>query len=611
LITEVDFEPIGRRVAVPAGSTIMEAARQAGVALSVDCGGKGTCGRCRVRIMQGRVTPPTAAEVKRLGQNLLQKGWRLACQVEAESSLKVHVPLESMRGAQRLQLGGLQPDVAVEPIQRAVEVALSPPTLEDARADMVRLLDVLEQVPGGNRLKFDITVGRSVPEILRRDRWRAKAWIRGHEVCAVTSPDETPLGMAVDLGTTKIAAYLVDLLSGKTLASGGAMNPQIAYGEDLMSRIAYANEGEWREAELSHAVVEALNKLLAELCAEVRRSPRDVLEMVVVGNTAMHHLLLRLPVDQLGQAPYVAAVSDSWDVKARELGVGISPGAYIHLLPNIAGFVGADHVAMILGTEIYRAKGNVIGLDIGTNTEIVLSHGGQMVSCSCASGPAFEGAHIRDGMRATTGAIERVVASNGELKLTVIDDVPPVGICGSGILDAVAVLYRTGAINDHGRFQKGHQWVRRNREGLEVVLASADVTGLGRPVVVTQRDVGEIQLAKGAIRAGMGCLLRYAGLGFKDLDEIIIAGAFGTFVDVESAVAIGLFPPLPRERFRQVGNAAGVGAKLALISRSQREIAVEIGQRVEYMELMSQPDFTAIFADSMLFPDLSMIDSAL
>ena len=601
---EVDFEPIGRRVAVPEGSTILDAARQAGVALAADCGGNGTCGRCRIRVMSGRLTAPTEREVRRLGQKRLEQGWRFACQSKVQSDVKVSVPLESMRGAQRLQLGGVQPKVEVEPVFQPVDIELPAPTLADTRADMTRLLDALREKTGNTALKFDVSVGRSAPGVLRQDHWQATAWLRGDEVCAVMPPGRSPLGLASDLGTTKIAAYLVDLRSGETLANAGVMNPQIAFGEDLMSRIAYANGGEERAAELSFVVVEAYNKLLAELCARVKRSPWEVLEMVVGGNTAMHHLFLRLPVEPLGTAPYVAAVGESWDVKARELGLGIAQGGYVHLLPNIAGFVGADHVAMILSTEIYKSDQTVMGLDIGTNTEIVLIHDGKMRSCSCASGPAFEGAHIQDGMRATTGAIERVVWDGDHIKLTMIDDALPVGICGSGILDAVAVLHRAGIVDGNGRFDRTHPLVAEGEAGLQVALASAEESGHGRPVVVTQRDVGEIQLAKGAIRTGMEILLQHAGLTYQDLERIVIAGAFGAFVDVESAIAIGLFPPLPGERFEQVGNAAGVGAKLALISRGQRAIARELGDRVEYVELMSQPNFGTVFAESMLLPEL-------
>ena len=589
---------------MPEGASVLDAARQAGVALAADCGGHGRCGRCRVRVMSGKLTLPTSREAKRLGPERLDQGWRFACQSHVLSDVKVNIPLESMRGAQRLQLGGVQPAVEVEPLFREVAVDLPIPTLGDARADMVRLLDAIRDATGNEAVWFDLCVGRSAPGVLRAEDWRATAWLRGDELCAVLPRGSSPLGLATDLGTTKIAAYLVDLVSGETLATAGVMNPQIAYGEDLMSRIAYANRGDEKAAELSFVVVEAYNKLLAELCAEIKRSPWEVIEMVVGGNTAMHHLFLRLPVEQLGAAPYVAAVGESWDVKARELGLGIAQGAYVHLLPNIAGFVGADHVAMILGTEIYKSEQTVMGLDIGTNTEIVLIHEGRMQSCSCASGPAFEGAHIQDGMRATTGAIERVVWDGDGIKLSTIDDAPPVGICGSGILDAVAVLYRAGIVNGNGRFNKAHPLVEQGPAGMQAVLASAEESGHGRPVVVTQRDVGEIQLAKGAIRTGMEVLLQHAGLTYSDLDRVVIAGAFGTFVDVESAIAIGLFPPLPTDCFEQVGNAAGVGAKLALISHSQRETARALGGKVHYIELMSQPNFSTVFADSMLLPDL-------
>lgn len=601
---EIDFEPIGRRTTIPCGLTVMDAARQAGVALSADCGGNGTCGRCRVRLMDGKLSMPTGAEVKRLGEVGLQDGWRLACQAVVENNVKIYVPLESMRGAQRLQLGGLQPDVAVEPIYEGYALELSPPNLQDTRSDVTRLLDALAEIKVGSHFHIDLDVARSVSSILRQDHWQTTVWIREGEICALYSSRHNPIGMAVDLGTTKIAVYLVDLMTGATLSSAGVMNPQIAYGEDLMSRIAYAQKGQAQAAELSRVVMDALNKLLGELCDIVGRSCKDILEMVVVGNTAMHHLFLRLPVEQLGRAPYVAALSDSWDIRANDLGLNIAPGGYVHLLPNVAGFVGADHIAMILGAEIHKAKDTVIGLDIGTNTEIVLAHDGQMTSCSCASGPAFEGAHIRDGMRAATGAIERVIWTGQEIRITVIDDVRPVGICGSGILDAVAAFYKAGIINKRGRFQLGHPCVVQGQSEPHVVLAPAESTGHGEPIVVTQHDVNEIQLAKGAIRTGIECLLRHRGLRHEDLDRVVIAGAFGTFVDVESAVTIGLLPALSEGRFSQVGNAAGVGAKTALISRSQRALAKDLRSRIEYLELMAQPHFMEIFAESMLFPDL-------
>jgi uncharacterized 2Fe-2S/4Fe-4S cluster protein (DUF4445 family) len=314
----------------------------------------------------------------------------------------------------------------------------------------------------------------------------------------------------------------------------------------------------------------------------------------------MHHLFLGLPVRQLGLAPYVAAVSAPLDAKAQDIGLGFAPGATVHLLPNIAGFVGADHVAMLLATEAEEmADKVVVRIDIGTNTEITLSANGRLVACSTASGPAFEGAHIRDGMRAAEGAIERVRVSDGSVDYQTIGDGPPVGICGSGILDAIAQFKMAGILNRRGAMDKEHPLVRQSDDGTEVLLAAADATRHGRDIVLNRKDVSEIQLSKGAMRAGIEILLEQFGLTADDIDAFIIAGAFGTYIDVASAITIGMFPSLPLERFRQVGNAAGIGAKLSLLSSKQRAQAATLATNVEYLELTNYPGFTNQFARAM------------
>jgi len=376
------------------------------------------------------------------------------------------------------------------------------------------------------------------------------------------------------------------------------MNPQIAYGEDVIARIAHAMEGEEQAEALRQAAVGAVNDLAGELVALAGRSCQEIAEAVVVGNTAMHHLFLGLPVRQLGLAPYLAAVIDPLDLKARDVGLGIAPGGYVHLLPNIAGFVGADHVAMLLSTGIYRAEGTVVGLDIGTNTEVVLRAGGRLLACSTASGPAFEGAHIRDGMRAAPGAIERLRITDTNVEYQTIDDAPPVGLCGSGILDAVAQLLEVGVLDERGTMRE-HPRVRRGKGGPEFVLVAEGEGGDGREVVITRADVGEIQLAKGAMRAGINVLLDEAGLSAEEVDQIVIAGAFGTYVDVGSAVTVGMVPPLPLSRFVQVGNAAAIGAKLALISTEQRALAEEIARQVAYVELTNDRRFVGQFTEAM------------
>ncbi len=400
-------------------------------------------------------------------------------------------------------------------------------------------------------------------------------------------------GLAVDIGTTKVAAYLVNLETGQTVARAGAMNPQIAYGEDVISRIAYAGRELGGAKKLRSVLVSKLNKMLAEMCIEAHVSRTSVLDAVLVGNTVMHHLFAGLPVEQLGYTPFAPATIESISIPAEEVGLNLAPGAVAYLPPVIAGYVGADHLAMLLATQAWKSPHNVIALDIGTNTEIALIAHGRITCCSCASGPAFEGAHIHEGMRAAPGAIERARWSDGRILWQTIADQPPVGICGSGILDVVAALLDGGLLKPNGTFKAGL--------GSGFVLVPKTQTGLGRDLLVTRKDVHEIQLAKSAIRAGLEVLLDEAGLTYDGLDECIVAGAFGTYLDLRSAVRTGMFPPLPLELFRQVGNAAGVGAKLMLASVKKRREVENLARQIGYIELTSRPAFTSLFLEQLSF----------
>jgi len=598
----VDFEPLGRRARVVRGTTLLEAARQAGVGLSAVCGGAGTCGTCRVRVVAGQVTPPTEAE-----QDSLAEGLWLACRTRVLSDVRVDVPPASITAPQRAQIEGLERPVELDPAVHGFDVASTAPSLTDLRADVTRLREALHQqypsMGGGGGVRFDHGMLCQLPALLRAHEWHVRLVIRDGEVIAVTPVGTAPLGLAVDIGTTKAAVYLVNLESGETLASAGVMNPQIAYGEDVMARIAYTMGGEARAWELQRTLVGGLNDLSSELCARFGRDSAEIVEAVLVGNTCMHHLVLGLPVKQLGLAPYVPALACSYDIKARELGLRFAPGANVHLLPNIAGFVGADHVAMLLATRMHEAREVTVGLDIGTNTEISLAVDGRLLSCSCASGPAFEGAHIRDGMRAAPGAVERVRLVGEWVEYQTIDDAPPVGICGSGILDGVAELRRIGVLRDNGAMRLGgHPRVRGTGKDTEFLLVPAGEREAPRDVVINRKDINEIQLAKAAIRAGIDVLLEEAGLEAEQIERMVVAGAFGTYLDVGSALAVGMFPPLARERFVQVGNAAGMGAKLALVSRHCRGVAEEIARSVEYVELTTNPHFVAAYTSALMLP---------
>ncbi len=597
----VNFEPLGNRVECAVGDTILDAARRAGVALTALCGGEGTCGRCKVRIQSGKCTPLTKSEREILGQKSIDAEYRLACKTKIGGNLTVYVPPDSLRTKQRLQIEERDVALTVVPPVQSFPVQLPPAELGDLRADTLRLREGLQQEHELSGIRLDFAVLHRFSSQLREYEWRGTAHIRldgSNELVRFGHPGERAVGMAVDLGTTKIAAYLVELETGRTLAAEGLMNPQVAFGEDVMARITYAMKSEENARELQRNAVEALNELARGLCDQVGRSVEEIVEAVVVGNTAMHHLFLRLPVSQLGKAPYVPAKAEDTDVKARDIGLHIAPGAYVHLLPNIAGFVGADHVAMLMATRIPEAEDIVLGLDIGTNTEVALRAKGKLFSCATASGPAFEGAHIRDGMRAAPGAIESVSAQGEQILWQTIEDAPPVGICGSGILDAVAALRRIGILGKTGNMVS-HQRVNKDNGIPYFVLVNAKESGREREVVITRKDVEAVQLAKGAIRAGIEILMREAGITSGEIDRVVLAGAFGTYLKVESALDIGLLPPVPARKVEQVGNSAGQGAKMALVSLDERERARHVARSSQYIELTTVPEFTSEFAKAL------------
>ncbi len=526
----VEFQPVGRRARVPAGATLLAAAQSVGVELQAICGGEGTCGGCRVRVIRGAVSAPGEQEQSQLSAEEAAEGVRLACQAVALGDVSVDVPPDSLTAAQRVQLEGKEFALASVPHRR----------------------------PGS-------------------------------------------LGLAIDVGTTKLAVYLLDLSSGATLARGGSMNPQIGYGEDLISRIAYADQNPAGARILREKLVERLNRLIAEICARAA-VPRDrIADVVAVGNPVMHHLLAGLPVRTLGTAPYHPLTTDALDLYARDAGLDLPIGTRIFVPSNIAGYVGADHVATLLSTGIGSTGRTAVAIDIGTNTEISLARRDRLVSCSSPSGPAFEGAHIAAGMRAAAGAIERVHVRAEAVSVYTVGRVPPLGICGSGIVDAIAGMLGVGAIDRRGNLRRDAPHVRESQGRLEFLLVPASETGHGRDLVITRDDVNEIQLAKAAIRAGIDVLLHEAGAEPDELEEIAVAGAFGSYLDLRSAVRLGLLPDVALARFRQVGNAAGAGARQMLVDPDSRFEAQAIARRVEYVELAAHPAFHRRFVTAMGF----------
>jgi uncharacterized 2Fe-2S/4Fe-4S cluster protein (DUF4445 family) len=592
LTYHIEFEPVGRRGDCPEGKSLLECARYLGVHLVSICGGFGKCKSCKVRALEGSLSQPGPVELETFSPDQIHDGWRLACLAYPRGNCKIHVPPESLTTLQRMQVESQFIDSSHEPAVTAYSLEMNPPTFGDLRSDATRVLQTLDEQHDIVCKSVDIDVLRDISSKLRSAEWKVVASVRNDEVIALNPHGGRRLGLAVDVGTTKIAGYLLDLEKAETLASKGLMNPQISYGEDITSRIHHAlKNGE--AAILQQIVVGGLNQLAEELCAQAGARVTDIEDAVVVGNTAIDHLFLRLPVYPLAYPPFVAAVQDAVDLKARDFGLKISAGAYVHILPNIAGFVGADHVSMLVAIDALSLPGLTLAIDIGTNTEVSLIDNGKIYSASCASGPAFEGGHISSGMRAASGAIERLRIENGAVQFETIDDAVPIGICGSGIIDSVAQMYLAGILDEGGRMQEGRPGVRRINEHLEYVLFAGKE---GNPAVtVTQKDVREVQLGKAAIRAGIQVLEETADCEDEDIEQVIMAGAFGTYIDVSSAIDLGMLPAIPLDRFKQVGNAAGLGARQTLLSVQKRAMEQSIAERMRYIELAGTPSFNKTF----------------
>lgn len=585
----VDLEPLGRRVPLEEGATLLDALRRAGVEVNAVCGGNGTCGACRIRLIAGGVSPLTPAETHLLTAGEQQAGVRLACQARVFTSCRVEIPPETLASGQRLQVEGLRLPVPNDPPVTALALTIAAgdaPLPERVRAAL--------QKTDRADVHLSPTFAAAPGCLSSAEEEQVQLTLRRGEGFTLLPTNAPLLGAAVDMGTTKLAAYLVDLAGGEILARGGALNPQIAYGEDVINRIAYTDQHPGGSQLLQRRLIDGVQDLLANLCSQVGATPQQIVDLVLVGNTAIHHLAAGLPVHALGVAPYLPALTDPLEMPAQRLGLSVAPNAAVYLPPNIAGFVGGDHVAMLLAARALTTSATVLAIDIGTNTEVSLFHAGRHFCCSCASGPAFEGAHIHQGMRAAPGAIERVRLEGERVLVQTIGNQKPIGICGSGALDAVAELRRQGRIDARGAFTRPADKSRRS-----FVLVPAALGGNPGDIVLTRRDVNEIQLAKGAIRSGIDILLESAAVSATDIEQIIVAGAFGTYLNLESAIRIGMFPALPLQCFSQVGNAAGAGACRLLASSGARQAARDIARAASYVELTTFTGYMDRFAKAL------------
>jgi uncharacterized 2Fe-2S/4Fe-4S cluster protein (DUF4445 family) len=597
---EVTYLPSGTVAHVPAGTTLFHAANWAGLPIESTCGGRGTCGKCRVRVVAG-TTEPTPADHRHLGVDEIDGGWRLSCQTEIHGDTTCDVP--ALMRAPKAATMGVGRFVLLEPNVRKVVLELDPPTLEDHRSHARRLADAL--AVEGLEARADVAL---LPRLARalEDGTTLTATVVGDHLVEVEPGDTSGrmFGLSVDVGTTTVVATLVDLRQGVVAAVASTINRQASFGADVIARMGHAMLGDEHVAELRSAALATVNAVVGEVRSTAGVDAPEVYEAVVVGNATMLHLLLGVDPRSIALSPFVATFLEPQDARASDLGLDVHPDGRVTLFPSIGAYVGADVVADIVATGLAREPRLRLLVDVGTNGEIVCGSIERVCATAAPAGPAFEGGQILHGMRATEGAIEGVVLDD-EVRLQVIGgDVEPSGICGSGLIDAVAQLRIAGLLRTDGVLVSADDVAGHPLAGRLVVRDGIRAFALTDDVVLTQLDIRELQSAKGAIATGIEVAMNALDVTAADLDEVLLAGSFGTYISPASASVIGLVPPVAVERIKAVGNAASEGAKMALMSFRERELAFEVPRVVEYVELSGASDFNERFIRNLAFPAL-------
>lgn len=600
-----------RAATVPRGATIIDAAFQAGIDITATCGARGRCRSCRVKVLKGELPPATVQDIIQLGHEAVHERFRLACQTKAIADCAVMPMPPRAEGGHQILGGGQRADDLVELDSGVVKTLVAAKTPSDENHQTSDLDEVRTALGRASDKRVPIEILRRLPRLLREEGGRLTVTTFKDQIIDIEAGDTTAhcYGMAFDIGTTSIVGTLMDLQSGQQLAEVGGINPQTVHGGDLMSRIAFAQFDEKKLATLRAKVLGALNDYMREACASAGVKPDHIYKIVVVGNTCMHHVLLGIDVTYLGLAPYAPVVRDPLVFPAGDLPLKVAPNAQVCLLPIVAGFVGADTMACVLATRIYESKEIRALVDIGTNGEVVMGSKDRLIACSAPAGPAFEGAQIRHGMRGAIGAIDRVDIGT-DVVCGTIGGAPAVGICGSGLIDACAKMLEADILDESGLMR------RRRREelpeairarfvdtadGCEFVLANGDQSGKDEAVTLAQGDVRQLQLAKSAIYTGIVMLQQVMGIPLDQVEELMLCGGFGNYISIDSAIKIRLLPGMRTERVSYVGNAAALGAQMALLSERERDRAFELAQRIEHVALATRPEFQDIFVEGLKF----------
>lgn len=607
---EIRFVPGETITRAPEGTTIFNAANWAGLAIDSTCGGRGTCGKCKVRVTAGNA-PVRETDRKFLSASELAEGWRLSCRAVLHSDCVVDIP--RLMGNPKAALLGYGHHVILNPNVAKVYLELSEPDLEDQKADLARVHAALDTE--GYDVHSGITLWRSLPKLLRQADFKVTAVVVGDELIALEPGDtrEKNYGLAVDIGTTTVVGAIVNLNTGAVEAVKAELNRQAPFGADVISRVSHTMMEPDGLVQLQTRVMETLNDLLDQLTAQSGIPRENIYESVIVGNATMLHILLGIDPEPISVAPFIPTIMSPVSFRAADIGLRLHPESRVSTLPHLGAYVGADIVAGVLATDLTRNKDGKLRLliDVGTNGEIVLGSIHGTLATAAPAGPAFEGAQIKYGMRASTGAIEGIqITPDGNVLLQIIGrDVPPIGIAGSGLVDAVAEMVRAGIVDSSGRMIRIEDARGKLPDALVERLVTVDgvrsfrLSDAQSNILLTQQDIRALQFAKGSIAAGVEVLMQQMGVTPDDLHEVLLAGSFGSYINPASARTIGLVPWVPVERIVAVGNSAGEGAKIALLSFREREAANRIPEFIEYVELSGRSEFNDIFTEALAFPE--------
>lgn len=605
----VIFEPLGKRVVVSDEDTIFHAAIMSGISIKTLCGGLGLCGKCRIKIIKGigNTSEITSAEKKFLSETDLKNGYRLACQTKISGPVEVYLPEESLEGKAKILVSGTNIEYELNPFIFKHMFKIIPPKKEIPISDIELLEKEIKTRLAIKKLNYDLTLLKTLPYYLRDSQW---------EITAILTRDNTLLGVekgntlknfygvAIDVGTTTVVASLIDLNTGKTIHTESIMNPQIQYGEDVISRISHVERNPDGLKMLHSAIITGANLLISNLVSATKISKDAIYEVTIAGNTVMHHLFLGLSPINIGRAPFLPVIRSSISVRAQKLGITINKNGIITALPNIAGFVGADTVAGILATKMFESEKTEMLIDIGTNGEIVLAKDGKITVTSYAAGGAFEGVQIKNGMRAAVGAIEFFKFREGSLdpEYSVIGNVKPIGFCGTALVDIIAELYRHDLLLSDGRFNEKvapDKFIKSPDNMLEFVLIENENENA---ITITQKDVRQFQLAKAAMVAAIEIILKRTDTRIEDLESMYIAGGFGSFLNIKNTKYVGMIPNIELKKVKFIGNSSLAGAKIFLLSSKIRKLADEIIHNVRYINMGGDSEFYNIFINAIKFP---------